>query len=273
MFDGTLTLVQLLRKASSTCRYSFSLSKPYGLNGLWFWIERISHKEPGKETDKGLRDFFCQTASQSRWHRLGVASPRETEIWYIVASLNEPVRFSECAPALFYERCKKQKMEKCVDRWDGMPLIHLRIFASVGGLPEISFFFPGFFLAFWSVEASFGASNSLVTITVRSQTWLFRNKYLLIKEFNLEREWIYFCFMNDCAYLSFAFFAPINAFHYCYRRDRVLKATFSRLEDMNELSRQCKTHPERKGCNYSSRALLRCACICPGICGQMHGQS
>jgi len=59
-----LTLVRRLRKASRTCRYSFS-PRARTLNGSWFWIERISQRTEQKEPTKDSETSFVE-GSRSR---------------------------------------------------------------------------------------------------------------------------------------------------------------------------------------------------------------
>lgn len=150
--ERRLTLVRHLRKASRTCRYSF-LPWARTLNGPQFWIERISQRTgqrnrqrtPRLLLSKGLAVDVTQT--QSRVCGSG--------IWFKIPTVHDkPARLTKCVPAHLLWKMQEAKRKKCVDRWDGMPLILLWIFASVGGLISSNLIFlekcHGFFFSHFS---------------------------------------------------------------------------------------------------------------------------
>lgn len=124
-FDSTrgLTLVRHLRKASRTCRSPF-LSWVRTLNGLCFWIERISQRIGQRDRQRSPETSFvegsrsrCDTDSESR-----------NLIQNLAAS-------TKCAPAIFHKRCKRWRGRSM---WTGEMAIHWFTFGflhlSAGGL-------------------------------------------------------------------------------------------------------------------------------------------
>lgn len=130
--------------------FVFALS---ALNGPRFWIERISQRTGQRNRQRTPRLLLSEglavdvTQTQSRVCGSG--------IWFKIPTVHDkPARLTKCVPAHLLWKMQEAKRKKCVDRWDGIPLILLWIFASVGGLISSNLIFlekcHGFFFSHFS---------------------------------------------------------------------------------------------------------------------------